>query len=822
MADRIWVGAANNDWDNTSNWDQVPSGAGGFSVPTHLDDVVLQGGYTNACIPNVDMHVKTLTVTDEYTDGLDHGGNDLTASGYISFDFSQDLSLGIGTITIKTDDDFHVGSTVNSLAAGGDLVLEGTGDLDIDKDPSTDFDNITCAYNGKTTTITGLYTYWTGVFTCNNAGGTLTLTNAIIWTGNGIVEPFVQNGATITGANKYLWYNPTGASTIAINTINFGNGAGIRLGDQTGVATTYNMSGSIALSNYNLQFYSDSGSNGTTVFNTNNNALSVGNQLDIYQETGVNTSTFTANFGSSTVTTSTIDCTKDAGADCNWNLQTSDWTVTGTTFNMSNIDIDAGTSTADFTGTVTITSDSQSLYTVTKTAGGAMTLGDAASFNTLDIDAGGFDMNGQTLTTVGNISIDGAGTVTLDSTITMTGDGDFHIGSTVSSLVAAGGNLDLKGTGALDVDEGHGGSPFNNITCSYNGKTTTHSGAAALVVNGVLTLQDAGGTFVIEKEIQFTKAGVATPFITNSATITCVGTDKLDYRSSGAATITIEGRDYDGARIYTGCTTAGARTYDVVSGTLTCGGIYINPQTDAGSTWTFNTNNNDLNLTSFLGLIGNVGTNNNVIIFNAGSSTINNSGFLQAAAELGSSTFNLATSTWIIGTNIIIDPESVVNAGSSQITFSGGSASTCTLAGQGLYAVISNKSANGLTLVDAFSCNTFEVNDGDFDMGGKTLTSVSGVTIDGDDDIILDAAITVTGDGDFHVGNTVNSLATNSCSLDLQGDGDIDISVDISGTPLNNVTCAASGKTTNLTGTVDLIMSGTLTCNASGTINDNI
>lgn len=527
MANRYWIGTTSTDWSDTNNWSALSGGAGAAGVPTNADAAIFDtNSNANDCVLTAASVCLSLTSDVNHTANFDMNGQTLTVSGAFNYDGTGVLTID-AALTLDADGNFHLGSTIGTLNWSGNLDLQGTGNFDIDKAAAATSGNITCAYNGKTVTVTGAVALEMNDSVLTLAtGGTLILTYYIII--NCITEsnPFLPNGATIGGVAG-LYINALAAITINIPATTIA-ARFLLQSKQTSVAgaAVFNITGAISSSNWLGATKSDTGQ---LTINTNNNAITT---TDIFRfDNSSATNALIVNFGSSVVSINNL-LQITANRTIQFNMSSSTWSVTGNWGTKVGFVMNGGTSVVTFNGNGAqdITSNGGAFYDVIiNKGGGTMQLQDAMSVDTLVLTDGSFDMNGVTLASVGDILLDGNDTLTLDAAITMTGDGNFHIGATPAVVTAAACNLDLQGTGNLDIDQA---VTFNNVTCAYNTKTTTISGTG-LTIGGNLTLNNAGGTLVINQNfiIQGNWNNAA------SATITA-GASQISFTGNNAQTIT--------------------------------------------------------------------------------------------------------------------------------------------------------------------------------------------------------------------------------------------------------------------------------------------
>jgi hypothetical protein len=353
-----------------------------------------------------------------------------------------------------------------------------------------------------------------------------------------------------------------------------------------------------------------------------------------------------------------------------------------------------GTSTVNCTFTATV-----SVATITKVAAYSGT-----------INNGGFN-----ITTSGNQTYDGTGAVVYSGgTVTITGNGSLHYGSTLTTLTGGGANIDLQGTGNLDIDI-LTASLFNNVTVGYTGKTTTNTGDSSSYPNmsGVLTIN--GGAFNPNKYWHI-KCNNANPIsIVGGSTIG--GVTGISFAGGTRSTVNIPAISSASNLVFYSASTTNAVTFSL-GGAVSAFGyqIYSNHATNGT---TFTTNGYSVTAT---GGSTSIGTQ-------LGTLTIN----------LGASSWSpriLTTNSWETGTSVVINwgtsqtslPYSVTIGAKTTNNFTDTSSititndSTLTTNGKSLYDLTYNASGKTLTLGSDVSCHIFTLTAGTVSYGAYTIT----------------------------------------------------------------------------------------------------
>jgi uncharacterized repeat protein (TIGR01451 family) len=232
---RYWLGTANANWNNTSNWSSTSGGAGGADVPSTGDTAIFDGNGNNPCTLNIaTASLAVLDIQAGYTSKLDANTNDITLSGSVTIaggelelDTNSGLTIGgtltvsggildglngtidaNGTVTITGGEliapsgNFNVaGNFAHSAGtfthSSGTIVFDGAGATTVSGD--TTFYNLTCTTAGKQLNFTA--------GTTQTVSNTLTLTGA---SGNLITLRSTQAGSkwdiTLSGAAQTVSY----------------------------------------------------------------------------------------------------------------------------------------------------------------------------------------------------------------------------------------------------------------------------------------------------------------------------------------------------------------------------------------------------------------------------------------------------------------------------------------------------------------------------------------------------------------------------------------------------------------------------------------
>jgi len=368
------------------------------------------------------------------------------------------------------------------------------------------------------------------------------------------------------------------------------------------------------------------------------------------------------------------------------------------------------------------------------------------------------DINGYTITSAGNVSIDGsAGTLTWNtpSKIIITGDADFT--ATESGMSLSGTpDIELQGTGELDINDPS--INLNKLTCAASGKTTTVNGTN-LGRSNTLTV-GAGTLHILQRWAVWLDNGTESGF-TTQAGHSITGSQSLQIRNnSSTAAIQMPAMDIgDGVTVNMFCNDSNAKGY-TFTGAVTGSGI-LEMQNNNGDT---SSNVYDLNGQDITAKRIDYGSNSSGdrMNINFGGGTIDLSEGIIALYDSGDAYLDFESATIYTGGSIDLGASTTVDSvGTASIEFDGATAATIMSDGEQLPDIVINKSSNGVTLQDAASFGDFEHSSGNFDMNGNTMSCID-FTVSSAGTKTYDAAVTSTGSIDVDVTMTVNRLIRSS------------------------------------------------------------
>lgn len=381
--------------------------AGNYSAGIPADAVIT---LNNTSIINwiftANMSVESITIAATYSGNVSMLGFTLTVSLGVSFDGTGTYNLGNGITCNGVSSAYHIGAGAGSVTASSCvLTMNGTTGMTLDIDKAGNHKQLVLGIGAIVTSggaVTQTFINTNLPLTLeNNATFTLNNTMTLILTGTGTLYS-IGIGCTFNGNGPIVFVSSGAASTATCPTLNY-TGTGFALFRQSGaITTTFNFTGNISCAALNL---SSNLAGATTTFN----------------------------FGSYIHTVSSLIFV--AAGTNNGNMQTSQWSVSGSitllgTFN-------AGTSIVTITGTSTVTSNSKSFFDLTINAGAnTVTCADAlvcTAGGDLTLTAGKLNLSTFNLTVGGTTAINGTSTLNATaSTCSFAGNYTTAAGATVT------------------------------------------------------------------------------------------------------------------------------------------------------------------------------------------------------------------------------------------------------------------------------------------------------------------------------------------------------------------------------------------------------
>jgi hypothetical protein len=364
--------------------------------------------------------------------------------------------------------------------------------------------------------------------------------------------------------------------------------------------------------------------------------------------------------------------------------------------------ISAGSSLVTFTGTATVTSAGKSFYDITfNNAASTFTIADPLSCHNLTTTTmTAYTNTGTTITSSGNVTFNGAGTLNLGIGITLTGNGSLTLNPTLGSgVTSVNCNVVLQGTGSFSFLTT---TSINNLSIAFPGKITTMigNGNSINLIGGVLTLN--GGTMTVSSLFGINLTTQTAPIVMASPT-TINGTTNFQVRGNNTANLTysLPSITVSGSANFSVNKTTGAGNLVVnftgnQSWGLTGGGQY-----GSVGTLTINTNNYAISWTSsFI-----YGSDNSAskFIYNFGSSIVTIPAWALETTNKYM-TLNMQTSQWNVSGSWAFTSFQTVTHQLDSVTFT--NTATITSNTKSFYNLIINAPTKTITLADNTTINS--------------------------------------------------------------------------------------------------------------------
>ncbi len=475
----LWTGtAADNNWDNLSNWDSNPTGGvGGVETLTNIP--IITGN--NTLVPNdlkiaaatgttgrVDIRSGTFTI-NYWTFVGDWNGSGTLNIADTSTTGGTFTGLGMGSASYDADNNGNANFMVGLYQSTGVVNMNTSGSLyasDIRLNPNGQGGSGTFNLDNGNVNLAGNFEagspYWgpnvTGSGILNMSGGTITTGNEI-WIGASGVGTGTMTGGTI---NSGTWFvvgrnnGATGTFTMSGGTVNAATANGVATIASSQASTgTLSVNGGVFNSSHGVlvgeaYFTNVAGTaagivnvSGTGLLDTGTSGITLAVQ---------NNSSGTVNLDGGTIRTGKISQGTGSG---------------GGTFNFNGGLLKAGASSTTFLSGLT---------TVNVKNGGANIDTDAYNIkvgNAL-LEDGVSTGGGLTKTGIGKLSLDGVNTYTGTTTVTA---GSLGGTGTIASLVdvQSGAGLDFingSSSGTLTLQNGLKLSDTNLLTFEASGVTS--------------------------------------------------------------------------------------------------------------------------------------------------------------------------------------------------------------------------------------------------------------------------------------------------------------------------------------------------------------
>lgn len=512
MANRYFVGATDEDWNDTGNWSDSSGGSGGSSVPGSSDDVFFDDespsceidvaascksidctGYTATLTLGANLTVSgnitlvsgmtftpsTYTVIVSNTATITTGGKEFygfTLSGYKAYAFADDVTVN-GTFTYSSYASITGG---NDLYCKGDIVGSASGSI-CDITATSSLTIHICGSGNQSINFSTDASYPIIVpVVIESTGGTVSFTNTTHRFNNSLTKTsgtvdFITNTSSVKLYTTKANYNFLSATLYNLEL--YGSAAApsyaITFDGDVTVNNTLTITGYCKILGNNLITKGDVTSAGTIraiwggstttlkISGTGAQAVDLRSDASYYHDCpividGSGTVTFanqTHNLGNNF----TINGTATVNLNGTISFKTGTLTYTAGT-------VDAGTSTLSITGSCTLNTDGIDWYNITWSQSNTTTLSSALTATGLGKFSASTTFSGAYAISLG--SLEGAANgITITNVNTMTVTGTATLGSAVSTVTYNGGNLYLQG----------------NITSTA---TTKATGTTAVTING--------------------------------------------------------------------------------------------------------------------------------------------------------------------------------------------------------------------------------------------------------------------------------------------------------------------------------------------------
>lgn len=577
MANRYFVGAVDEDWNDTGNWSDESGGAGGETVPTSSDDVFFDAE-SPSCEVDIAASAKSIDCTG-YTDTLTLAAN-LTVSGNITLVSGMTFTPSTYKVLVAGD---------GTLTSGGKSFY----DLDLTTANLTLGDNITVTRHltygaanmnisgGKTISVGGDFKRTSGVayrfgyttdadctvvmngsgnqqlsdgngilirtnLTIANTGGTLTFGgNITLGEGNALTFTYTSSGGAVdAGTSTVTWnavngtlnvdgidfYNLTFASgavssetlTSNLTVTNLLNHGTAQISFTAASAKYIYCQGSFKRGTAGAYIFGyTSSSNVTLVFNGGNNqtvgdANNYSISLPITINKSGNTLTFANTFSFGLYSTPTFTYT--AGT------------------------VDAGTSTLSIAGSCTLNTDGIDWYNITHSATNTCTLSSALTSTNTHTFTGATTFSGAYNITAKDVTLNGNVTHTLSGNIDASGN------LAISTSAVINGAFELQVAGNVTCATSTLLTGTATLVCDGTGNVTGSTGNTGFGINWEI---DTAGTITLVNRILFynsktftyttgtVDAGTSTFAVIGSVTLDTDGIDFYDYEQVTNGTVTL-------------------------------------------------------------------------------------------------------------------------------------------------------------------------------------------------------------------------------------------------------------------------------------------
>jgi hypothetical protein len=348
-----------------------------------------------------------------------------------------------------------------------------------------------------------------------------------------------------------------------------------------------------------------------------------------------------------------------------------------------------------FTGDVVLVFSSGS---VAATSGGNLSV---KSVTTSSGYSGNWSISGYTLTTNGNASFDGTGTLHLGNAITVNGaSAAFHLGSGVGTIVASFCDLTLNGITGMTLDDDKAGyTTFKSFTLGASAKVTNTGSGSGLIFSNSTTpfILGNSSTFTNSQRLNIVGTGSCC-LATIGSSVTFNGASEIHfYIGTSSVNDTVPGFSFSGsALIYVNDLSGSLTGWSVtLSGNIVTNGDLSIAVSQASSTGTFNINDKNITCQQLYSGVSNA---NNTGIFNFGSGTYTISTLTGSVNGAGTIRDSLKNSTWNCSNNWTYGSNHKIYPGGSTVNFTGATKSIVTAIDtiHSFYNVNVNKSSSAV------------------------------------------------------------------------------------------------------------------------------
>ena len=719
----VWSAAADSTWNTAGNWSLG-------HVPTSGEDVLFNTTSIKKCTVNISPTVANIGFQNNYSGDFDMTGQTATVSGGWHDAGAGAHNYGNGITVNGNTSSFWVGVNTGAITATScALTFNGITNCALLDNKGLNVKSLTTGINAIFTSsgAAALIISGSSTLLTLGTGTSFTQSNGLFYTATGPCTVFsIGSGVTWTGAGTVTIINNCPTNNINVPAVTYTGSGNWSINVQLTYNNSTTLTGALAIGSSKLTMYNVTfGTTHTINFNNQNLTCGLLKIGSIGSGYGV-----TTNYGSGIFTVSAFDVTASLDGNsytymATHNFQTSQWTVTGNFLFTSAAIVDPGASLITFTGAgaSVVTSAGKSFYDVAvNNASKAFSFADAPSLHNLTTTAmASYTHTGFVLTSSGNVTFNGAGTLNLGNGITMNGtSGALTINSSVGTVTATSCALVFNGTTACVLADNKGitvdsltlgASAILSLTNTQ--AITLKKNNTCLTLGASASLTHSGGSLVI------TLTGSCTPFSLG------VG---YSWIISGTRNITMN-TTTDGViitlpSIVISCSTAsqfaiafGFNTTINFTGDFNIGTCQLFTRASGGtSTLNFASGG------SHAFTLGEFNNGSNATnIYNFGGSTFNISSW-NGAYTGGTTTINFQTSTWNCSGNWLFGSNHTITHSTDLVTFT--NTASITSSGKSFNNVTLNASGKVITFIDNAIINSLTASAGTLSMNGVQISVV--------------------------------------------------------------------------------------------------